>query len=393
MKRFDVVVVGAGMIGTTLALMLNQLSRGKLSLAVIESIQSDRRFSLDLDSRFIALSYGTLGILKRFQLWQPISSMITPINYVHVSDRSHPGSMNICVNELNLDVLGCVINLTDVARTYDNLLKKAYNVQLFCPESVVEIKQTRKHSNISLLSGEKLQSKLLVGADGTASICCKQIGLEFKEHDFKQVAVVANIITSKSHEGRAFERFTQSGSVALLPIKGNCFSLVWCLSSRLAEKVMSYDDENFLNELQKEFSWYLGKLLKVGKRISYPLLLRYRKRNIAHRFVVVGNAAQTLHPIVGQGFNLGIRDIASLAEEVVASAPSGIGSYDTLVAFKNRRNLDRDRTIRLTSGLVHLFSNDCLLKKIGRNLGLFAMDNMFILKVPLLRHTLGIIRH
>ena len=170
----------------------------------------------------------------------------------------------------------------------------------------------------------------------------------------------------------------------------NRLSLVWCLPPEQAQQVTALSDDEFLEQLQKDFGWRLGRLDKVGKRASYPLILRHRQQNISHRFAIVGNAAQTLHPIAGQGFNLGIRDVASLAEEL-CNQLDDVGRYTGLVNFRKRREQDRDTTITLTSSLVHLFSNDFMTARIGRNLGLAVIDNLPSLKGPLLRHTLGLV--
>lgn len=205
------------------------------------------------------------------------------------------------------------------------------------------------------------------------------------------MAVIANIVTQEPHQGRAFERFTPNGPVALLPMSDNRMSLVWCLRPEEAKRVMALPDGEFLERLQNDFGWRLGAMKKVGQRASYPLLLRHRKQNISHRFAIVGNAAQTLHPIAGQGFNLGIRDVASLAEEIVKQSDD-VGRYQGLMRFSVRRESDRQETIWLTSSLVHIFSNDLPAMRIGRNLALATMDNLSTFKQPLLRHTLGIVK-
>jgi len=167
-------------------------------------------------------------------------------------------------------------------------------------------------------------------------------------------------------------------------------SLVWCLRPEIAQQVLELDDQAFLSQLQDVFGWRLGQFTQVGSRANYPLLLRYREQNISHRFAIVGNAAQTLHPIAGQGFNLGIRDVVSLAEEV-ADSLEDVGAYSVMSAFKQRRQDDRINTIAMTSSLVHLFSNDYLSMRIGRNLALAMMDNVTALKTPLLQRTLGLV--
>ncbi|MDA0149691.1 2-octaprenyl-6-methoxyphenyl hydroxylase [Vibrio sp. LaRot3] len=390
MKQFDVVIAGGAMAGMTLALAIQNLSKGSLSVAVVEPYQVDHTAHPGFDSRSIALSYGTVNILKRLELWQAISTVATPIKHIHVSDRTHAGITEISTEEVGVEALGYVVELADVGRIYHRRLASESNVELLCPNSVTSIERDVEHNVVTLDDGEQLTCKLLVAADGAVSSCCQQLGMSLTEHDFDQVAVIANITTEQAHQGRAFERFTSQGPVALLPMSEGRMSLVWCLRPENAQQVLQLGESEFLEQLQQAFGWRLGKMAKVGERASYPLLLRYREQNSSHRFAIVGNAAQTLHPIAGQGFNLGIRDVATLAEEIVKS-PQDAGSYAVLREFKQRREQDREATIALTSSLVHLFSNDYLTMRIGRNLGLAAMEHLPVLKTPLLQRTLGLV--
>ncbi|MGR5353831.1 2-octaprenyl-6-methoxyphenyl hydroxylase [Vibrio sp. DNB22_19_2] len=391
MRQYDVVIAGGAMAGATLALAIDYLSKGKLKIAVVEPFKAQSDAHPGFDSRSIALSYGTVNILRRFQLWSAIKPFATPIEHIHVSDRSHAGMTDISKQDVGVEALGYVVELADVGRAYQALLEKSESITLFCPDGVTHIEREHDQARIELSSGEMLEAKLLVAADGAVSQCCQQIGLVLSEHDFDQVAVIANIVTQEAPQGRAFERFTENGPVALLPMSDNRMSLVWCLRPEEAKAVMNFSDAKFLERLQHEFGWRLGAMQKVGQRASYPLLLRHRKQNISHRFAIVGNAAQTLHPIAGQGFNLGIRDVASLAEEIVKQSDD-VGCYQGLMRFSQRREDDRRETIWLTSSLVHIFSNDLPAMKIGRNLALAAMDNFSIFKQPLLRHTLGLVK-
>lgn len=386
---FDVIIAGGAMAGATLALALDKLSQGQLSVAVVEAYQPDHDRHPGFDARSIALSHGTVGILKSLQLWSTIAPVATPISHIHVSDRSHAGMTDIHSDTLGIDALGYVVELADVGRLYAAAIARSTAIQMFCPSSVSAVKREQALVEVTLNSGERLQGKILVAADGAVSTCCEQIGLGMQEHDFGQVAVIANVVSSEPHRGRAFERFTEHGPVALLPMRDNRLSLVWCLSPEQAEQVMALDDKEFLMQLQQAFGWRLGQLVKAGTRSAYPLILRHRQQNISHRFAIVGNAAQTLHPIAGQGFNLGIRDVATLAEELTAG--DELGCYTQLYRFSQRRESDRQQTIALTSALVHLFSNDWLSLRIGRNLGLAAMDNLPLVKSPLLRRTLGVV--
>ncbi|EGR1218219.1 2-octaprenyl-6-methoxyphenyl hydroxylase [Vibrio parahaemolyticus] len=391
MKQYDVVIAGGAMAGATLALAIEHLSQGALRVAVVEPFKAQSDQHPGFDSRSIALSYGTVNLLRHLELWSAIEPFSTPIEHIHVSDRSHAGMTDITKHDVGVEALGYVVELADVGRVYQELLTHSTAIDLYCPDSAKHITRTQENVTIELASGELLNAKLLVAADGAVSQCCQQIGLELSEHDFDQVAVIANIVTQEPHQGRAFERFTENGPVALLPMSDNRMSLVWCLRPDEAQIVMELSESEFLERLQQDFGWRLGAMQKVGLRASYPLLLRHRKQNISHRFSIVGNAAQTLHPIAGQGFNLGIRDVVTLAEELVKQGED-VGRYQGLIRFSQRREADRNETIWLTSSLVHVFSNDLLAMRIGRNTALAAMDNLSIFKQPLLRHTLGLVK-
>lgn len=390
MKQFDVVIAGGAMAGMTLALAINKLSDKPLSIAVVEPFKADHQAHPGFDSRSIALSYGTVNILKKLTLWDDIAEVATPISHIHVSDRSHAGMTDITTEEVGVDALGYVVELADVGRIYHSRVEQDEHIELLCPASVKKVERSLSEVTVTLDNGEVVRGKLLVAADGAISTCCEQVGLELIEHDFEQVAVIANIKTQQDPAGRAFERFTESGPIALLPMSEGRMSLVWCLKPEEARAVMALEDDAFLAKLQDAFGWRLGLMKQVGQRSSYPLTLRYRKQNISHRFAIVGNAAQTLHPIAGQGFNLGIRDVATLAEQIALSAGDP-GAYQVLSQFKGRRESDREATISLTSSLVHIFSNDYLTMRVGRNLGLAAMDNLSVLKAPLLARTLGLV--
>lgn len=390
MDKFDIVIAGGAMAGMTLALAIEHCCGDALSIAIVEPYETEHQAHPGFDSRSIALSHGTVGLLKSFDLWQDIAPIATPIEHIHVSDRSHIGLTDITAEEVGVLALGYVVELADVGRLFTRKIAQSSNITLLCPESVTDVVRSQDDVVLTLQSRTKVSARLLIAADGAISTCCEKIGLEMHQHDFEQVAVISNVVTQQPHQGRAYERFTDQGPIALLPMSEGRMSLVWCLSPEQAKAVKSIPDEQFIEHLQDRFGWRLGKIEKVGQRASYPLVLRYRPQNISHRFAIVGNAAQTLHPIAGQGFNLGIRDVASLAQEI-ADAKDDPGRYEVLNRFRLRREQDRQATITLTSSLVHLFSNDYLSLRIGRNLGLMAMNGIDAVKAPLLQRTLGLV--
>lgn len=390
MKQYDVVIAGGAMAGATLALALEQHSDSSLSIAVIEPYKVEHTSHPGYDARSIALSHGTSLLLEKMSLWEQVRPQATPIEHIHVSDRSHAGIANIDKSDVSLPALGYVVELADVGRIYQSRLDAAPNVDFLCPESVKAVERHTEKVIVTLASGENIEAKLLVAADGALSPSAQSLNLPLSEHDFEQVALIANISLSQPHQGQAFERFTDSGPLALLPMSDNRMSLVWCLRPDKVEEVLSMPDDAFLTALQKSFGWRLGEFTKVGERASYPLLMRSRDQIISHRFAAVGNAAQTLHPIAGQGFNLGIRDVASLAEQITKHLEDP-GHYSVLSAYRTRREQDRNKTMDLTSGLVHLFSNDYVPMRVGRNLGLMAFEASGAAKASLLARALGMV--
>ncbi|MDG3087139.1 2-octaprenyl-6-methoxyphenyl hydroxylase [Vibrio hannami] len=389
-KHFDIVIAGGAMAGATLALALSKFCDKTLSIAVIEPYQVDSNEHPGFDSRSIALSYGTTQILEAFGLWEQLLPDATPINTIHVSDKGHAGMTDIDSRDYGVQALGYVVELANVGRVYQHCIEQSSNIEFICPDSVASIDSQQHVTRITLESGNVIECALLVAADGAVSECCRLMKIDNQQVDFEQVAVIANIGVSQLHQDRAFERFTPNGPLALLPMSQNRMSLVWCLSADKAEQMMSATEDDFISELQSEFGWRLGAISHVGSRASYPLILHKKSQITAHRFATIGNAAQALHPIAGQGFNLGNRDVASLAEEISLSADPG--SYETLSRYQKRRDADRNSTIDLTAGLVHIFSNEWLPMVVGRNLSLMAMDNIPALKSPLLNRTMGLVK-
>ncbi len=391
MTQYDVVIAGGAMAGATLALALSQLNDKTLRIAVIEPFEVEHTLHPGFDSRCIALSHGTSLLLNEMGLWKYIQPFITPIEHIHVSDRGHAGLAEISKEALQVDALGYVVELSDVGRVYQSLLNEADNIELLCPDSVVQVSRDICSTTITLSSGQLLKAKLLVAADGALSPSAQNIGLSLNEHDFEQVALIANVSLDQPHFGHAFERFTESGPLALLPMSDNRMSLVWCLPPESVKAISRLSHDAFLAKLQQSFGWRLGLFTKVGERATYPLLLRSRESIVSHRFAVIGNAAQTLHPIAGQGFNLGIRDVATLVDQILLN-PDDPGHYSVLSSYRKRREQDRNKTIALTSGLVHLFSNDFIPLKVSRNLGLVSFEALGSMKNPLLARALGMVK-
>nr|WP_269780748.1 2-octaprenyl-6-methoxyphenyl hydroxylase [Photobacterium iliopiscarium] len=390
-KQYDVVIAGGAMVGACLAIALDELTQHQLHIAVVEAVAADQHGHPGYDARSIALSHGSSRLLDTIQLWPTLANVATAIKHIHVSDRGHAGMVELSAQQLAVDALGYVIELAEAGKIFHHQLATRSNIDLFCPAKVEHIERTQAEALVRLNTGKRLRTKLVVAADGATSHCCELLHIGRDEYDFEQVAVIANITTAEPHQGQAFERFTEHGPVALLPMAQGRSSLVWCIEPQQQARIMALSDAQFLTELQAVFGWRLGALMVVGERHCYPLILRQSQRLVSHRTAVIGNAAQTLHPIAGQGFNLGLRDVMTLAEEIAAGVKRGadIGLPAVLGRYRERRLPDRQATIAMTTSLVSLFANDNPALAVGRNLGLMTMSLSNTLQAPLLRRAMG----
>lgn len=379
------------MAGATLALAVSSLTQGRLPVHLVEATSPQDFSHPGFDARAIALAQGTCQQLSTIGLWSALSGCATPITDIHVSDRGHAGSVNLNAQHYGVEALGQVIELHDAGQRLFALLSQAPGVHLHCPARVVNVQRQADKASVTLDNGETLEASLLVAADGSNSTLAQACGIRWQRESYQQVGVIANITTSLPHGGRAFERFTEHGPLALLPMSKGRSSLVWCHPLEKKEQVNGWSDPRFLFELQQAFGWRLGKMLQTGKRHSYPLQLLTASGHISHRLALVGNAAQTLHPIAGQGFNLGLRDVMTLSETLAEAWQRGqdIGSYQTLSRYQQRRQPDQRATVGITDGLVRLFANRYTPLVAGRNLGLLAMERIPALRDAFTRRTLG----
>lgn len=367
----SVIIVGGGMAGATLALAISSLTQGRMAVDLIEATRPDDRRHPGFDARAIALAQGTCQQLTRIGVWPALRDCATPITQVHVSDRGHAGFVNLHAQDYQVEALGQVIELHDAGQRLFALLAKAPGVTLHCPARVVDVLRSAERAEVLLDNGQRIGGQLLVAADGSRSALAQACNVQWQQSDYPQFATIANVTTAVDPQGRAFERFTRHGPLALLPMSQGRSSLVWCHAREDRERVDAWDDARFISELQQAFGWRLGRILKAGKRHSYPLGLLTANRHVSHRLALVGNAAQTLHPIAGQGFNLGLRDVMSLAETLAEAAHSGedAGGYALLSRYQQRRQGDQQATVGVTDGLIRLFANRYGPLVVGRNLG------------------------
>lgn len=396
MQNFDITIIGGATTGSILALALSSASDHQLRIAIVEKNLPDYEQQGGFDARSIALAYGSLQKMAQIRplaggnLAQLITAISTPIQQIYVSDQGHFGKTTLSANELKLDKLGAVVELAKLGEQLATVLSKQPNIRLFCPDTVAKIERTQQECHLTLASGKQLTCKLMVAADGIQSQAAKQCCIETVEvRDYQQSAIIANVELAVSHNGQAFERFTQQGPFALLPLTENTMSLVWCVKS--PDEKMAMNDTAFLNALQQQFGWKLGKFKQVSKRFVYPLKMQKAESHIHHRLAVVGNAAQLVHPVAGQGFNLGMRDLFILASLVEKAFKQGkdVGEFELLNQFEQARNTDQARIMAQTSRLISLFCSDLLPVQILRNAGLIAISHNLIARNQVAHQALG----
>ncbi len=385
---FDILIVGGGMVGASLALALKNTS---LTIAIIEAFAPDSTQQPSYDDRGIALSYGSQRIFESMGLWPQLSTYCTAITDIHVSDRGHFGITRLSAEDENVPALGQVITARSMGIVLNQALAQQDNLELFSPNNVTSLIQHKNHVELTLKEGQKLTAKLVVAADGAQSTIRQLLGLDALTRDYGQTAITANITPERPHQRRAFERFTDAGPIALLPMSDNRCSLVWTVKSGDEVDILNLSDQDFLAQLQDRFGYRLGKLMQVGQRNSYPLKLMQADQPTQQRIVLIGNAAHSLHPIAGQGFNLGLRDVAALAD-VLSNQPEDCGVPRLLHDYAQWRLDDQDNVINSTGLLVDLFSNDNPLLGHFRGAGLALVELFPPAKHWLARKSMGLAR-
>ena len=370
-SNYDIAIIGGGPVGTALALALRN---SKLRICLLEV----RPAGASTDTRALAVSYGSRLLLERLGVWNKMQE-VSSISTIHISQKQSFGRAILRSTELAVPDLGYVLpystlqdSLTDAVhvftRLHDDRIRTIHNA------SVTELAPEADHTRISYqLIGEQhtLLARLAVVADGG-----RLLNAQFPPaiHDYGQSALITHITCSLPKVSTAFERFTPQGPVALLPYKEG-YEIVWTAPHKHIDDMLTWDDAHFLSELQQHFGDRVGKFLTAGKRSSFPLgLKRAPDQSPMPHTVLLGNAAQTMHPVAGQGFNLGLRDAWELAQTILDAAPESLGSAAMLLDYKGRRRLDREAGIRFTDTLVRLFSNDLAVLDTARGISLTALD-------------------
>lgn len=391
-NQFDIVIAGGGMIGSSLALALAPLG---LKVAVVEAVARDNSGQPSFDDRTTALSRSTQRMFEAMGLWDDVVAASTPITNIHISDKGRFGFSHINAAEQGVEALGYVVINRVLGTVLRDALTSADNVTQICP---ARIEAVSPGDDLVVVQGQEgqleIECKLLVAADGANSGVREYLGIGVQKTDYAQRAVIGNLLSEKPLDGRAFERFTPQGPLAVLPIAEGRAGFIWTVDADEADRVMALDDAAFLTELQNQFGWRLGAFSRVGKRACYPLLLSKAVRLIAPRSVLVGNAAHGLHPVAAQGFNLGMRDVAALcdciADALAADAAADPGDVAVLERYAEWRRTDQQKLVHFTDNLVRLFGSAKPGVGTFRNIGMLGFDLVPGVRSFFAKHTMGL---
>jgi 2-octaprenyl-6-methoxyphenol hydroxylase len=392
---YDIVIAGGGMIGTSLGLALAPLN---LRVAVVEAVARGADQQPSFDDRSTALSRSSQRMFEAMGLWPQIVAASTPIRNIHVSDKGRFGFAHIDAEEQKVEALGYVVINRVLGKVLQDSLPNVEALDFLCPAKIAAVVLDNDVARVTVEeeSGTtELTAKLLVAADGANSAVRDMIGISAKQVSYDQWAVIGNLLPEKKPHNRAFERFTEAGPVAMLPVADDRAAFVWIQSPDEAKAVLALPDDEFTARIQEAFGRRLGRFSKVGKRTAYPLTLSKANGLISRRSVVVGNAAHGLHPVAAQGFNLGMRDVAALCDciadaRLLDSEKLDCGDAAILENYAEWRAPDHRKLVRFTDGIVHLFGSSRGPVRTLRNIGMLGFDLIPGVRRMFARHTMGL---
>ncbi|HYP79094.1 MAG TPA: 2-octaprenyl-6-methoxyphenyl hydroxylase [Steroidobacteraceae bacterium] len=389
---YDLAIVGGGLVGASLAAALRHTP---MRIALIEAHAPDSAAQPSFDERTTALGNASRRIFEGLGIWTTLEAAAAPITGIHVSDATRFSFARLAAADFGQQALGYVVPNRVLGRTLWEVLQGSPSVHTFMPARLLAMRTGEQQAVLSLQTAtgaSELSARLVVAADGAHSVVRDACGLGAQVDDYGQVAIVTSLRTDLANDGVAYERFTSTGPMALLPLAspgpGHWRTLVWAARPEDAERLMQSSDAAFLAEWQQAFGWRAGRALQSGRRARYPLALSRAQSQLAPRTLLLGNAAQTLHPVAGQGFNLGLRDVADLAE-LLGDAPADPGSTEVLAAYAALRRADREGVIGFTDTLVRMFTTGHPLVAAARDAGLLLFDMLPPAKRALSRVSLG----
>lgn len=388
MQQFDLIIVGGGLAGNCLALALKDTG---LNYAIIEAYTPEQLKTSPAGDRALALAAGTVQQLEHLGIWQGCEHTANSIKNIHISDKGHFGKTRLSAEKEQVNALGYVITARDIETHVSDLVSQS-NITRIAPAKVTDLQAYDSHIEVIIeQNGAKqtLSASLLVGADGGQSSIRQLLNIAQHITDYQQTALVTSVTSTLPHHNTAYERFTNSGPLALLPLSGKQSAVVWTRKTEAANALMQSNETEFLAELQHCFGYRLGKLSLSAPRRAFPLSLIRAEKMTSDRAVIIGNAVHQLHPVAGQGFNLGLRDVIELAERI-KQHDGDLGDAQFLHDYAKARQKDHDVVIGFTNNVVKIFSNDWLPLAAARNVGLALLDHIPQAKTLLSRYAMGL---
>lgn len=397
----DIAIAGGGLAGASLALMLaDHLPEMRITLIEAASIQdpADSTAAPSYDDRSSALSLGSVRIIQQIAagaIWQGLHPGLMPIRHVHVSDRSHPAGTLMHGQQRDGGLLGYVVENREFGQILYRQLLKTSRIRLLSPARVDHVSVHADTIKLGLAGKPgRITAKLLVIADGTDSSLREKLGITVQRTPYHQTAVIANITTSCFHDYVAYERFTDQGPMALLPLHDfngeHRSALVWTVDEAFSTRVSQMSDAEFLQTIQQRFGDRLGFFTRAGKRSLYSLALHVSNEQVRHRIVLIGNAAHAMHPVAGQGFNLSVRDCNALAKTLQQAATHDPGQLALLSKYQMTQHADQEKTIAASHLINQLFSNTHYSAAIARNSGLIGLNFIPGVKRWFTRQAMGV---
>ena len=387
---YDIVIVGGGMVGASMACAL-QGSNYKIAVVEAYAFNSDNQPSFD--ERTVALTYSSKLIFNGIGTWAQIDAEAYPILNIEVTNADSSGFTTLGIDDINTPALGYVIPTRKIGSALHEKLRLQTKLDLFCPATVESIDTHDNHTWVTLTHAQNLinlNAKLVIIADGGRSNLLDKLGIKTSVITYPQSALVGIVSTDQPHHGKAYEHFTNDGPLALLPVRSCDYAIAWTLAKADAEHLVNCPENDFINKFQRTFGRRAGTFKSIGQRNLYPLSLSLLDETINKRVVVIGNAAHTVHPVAGQGFNLGLRDVGFLHEILTSNIDLDPGNSELLNAYQQLRKHDTRQVSQFTHSLIKTFTSELFAVKASRNIGLSAINLLPGVKKSLLRRTMGI---
>lgn len=388
-ENYDVIIVGAGMVGMSMAIAL---ARVGLNIAIIEKYNIDTHFEEKFDGRVSAIALGSKHILDNIGVWEFMSEHAEPIWDIRVTDGTTPFFLHYDHTEVGSNPFGYIVENRYIRHALHQAAASHKNIKLIDNFSVEDLNQTEYNATITGKDNETLSARLIIAADGRISQVRTMAGIGTTTWNYGQTAIVTTIEHSLAHNGLAQERFFPIGPFAVLPMTGNRSSLVWVEPDDRVKLYLELPEDEFVQEISERVGDYLGDIRTIGGRFSYPLSMLHAKKYASMRVAVIGDAAHGMHPIAGQGVNLGFRDVAALSELITKQYNLGldIGGEDVLANYDNLRKFDNISMLAITDILNRLFSNNILPIRVVRDIGLWTVGRLPIVKKLFMKHAMGV---